>query len=97
MKKSEQLIADLIVIGRIDPATSRLQAAERRVHRFLDELDHWAADERASEKRLARHIDDAKREISFVLDRNQLADPVREVLDRAHELLLQVPGVRLVD
>jgi hypothetical protein len=93
MKKSEQLIADLLVIGRMDPTDERLRATEQRVRQFLDELLDWAAEGNKPAGRVAGYIRDAIDEIGFVLQRDELAEPVREVLGRAYDLLPVPRGV----
>ena len=88
MTGMEQALADLIDIGhRTGSREEQLKAAEACVRRYCEELEAAAGREAAGRSLVARSLFEFRERIGRMLGREELADPVRNVLDHAYRLL----------
>jgi hypothetical protein len=94
---TEQALAELVGIGRrMGSREEHLAAAEACIHRYRQELEAASDAPAAGRSRVARSLFELRERIGRMLGRDELADPVREVLDHAYRLL-KLAGAQEVD
>jgi hypothetical protein len=84
----EQALSDLIDIGhRTGSREEHLKSAEACIRRYCEELEAASGQAATGRSQVARSLFELRERIGRMLGREELAEPVRNVLDHAYRLL----------